>query len=96
VCGICFLDFSAHQDVLHVNICLYVCVVCLFVHAHVPDTIFITLPFEVSVVVVYQAESLGNFPDVSIPLRGLVFKSLILFRILQGLSQSSCRFVFKP
>jgi len=56
----------------------------------------ITLPLEVYVAVVYQAESLGNFPDVSRPLCGLVFKRLILFGILQRLSQSWRRFAFKP
>jgi len=62
----------------------------LCVQVHVPDTILITLPFEVSVVVL-----LGNLPDVLRPLCGLVFKSLILFRILQGLSQSWRRFAFE-
>ena len=81
---------------MNILVCLYVCSMSLCVLAHVPETFFITLPFEVSVVVVYQAESLGNFPDVSRPLRGLVFISLILFRIIQGFSQSSRRLAFKP
>ena len=60
------------------------------------EIILITLPFEVSVVVGYQAESLGNLPDVLKPLRGLVFISLIPFHIIQGLSQSWRRYAFRP
>lgn len=68
----------------------------LCVQVYVRETILSTLLFEVSVLVVYQSESLGNLPNVWRPLRGLVLKNLMLCHIIQELSQSWRRYAFRP